>query len=41
MTARTRLAAVALAAALAYALRTRLVHLLTRATGTWVGAPDD
>ncbi len=26
--------------ALAYVARTRLVHLLTKFTGTWVGTPD-
>lgn len=24
----------------AYLVRTQLVHLLTRTTGTWVGTPD-
>jgi hypothetical protein len=27
-------------ATIGYVLRTQLVHLLTRTTGTWVGTPD-
>lgn len=29
-----------LAGGLAYRFRKKLVHLLTRTTGTWVGSPD-
>lgn len=34
-----RLPIVAAVVGLAYGLRRRLVHLLTRLTGTWVGTP--
>lgn len=34
-----RLAVTGALVAIAVALRRRLVHLLTRTTGTWVGAP--
>ncbi len=40
---RTRDAVLALAAGVvvSYALRAKLVKLLTKTTGTWVGAPND
>jgi len=41
MTTRTRGLLAVFAVAVAYAFRASLVGLLTRTTGTWVGAPDD
>jgi hypothetical protein len=35
----SRVGFLAVILALAYLLRRQLVHLLTRTTGTWVGAP--